>query len=125
MNSRFPGWASAMVATASLAAGVFLALAHPVLPQFVALPVFLGVVLLSVWRPWLGLLALPALAPILNFAPWTGRLVFDEFDLLVLAVLAVLAGGYWGSKLRDAKALAWPAITRPFFCAFATHRCWS
>ncbi|GHU19607.1 hypothetical protein FACS189475_07100 [Betaproteobacteria bacterium] len=107
MNSKFPGWISVAIAAVCLAAGVSLVLVHPVLPQFVVLPAFLGVVLLSVRRPWLGLLALPALAPILNFAPWTGGLIFDEFDLLVLAVLA---GGYRGSRLRDARRLAWPAI---------------
>ncbi|GHU29385.1 hypothetical protein AGMMS50256_14150 [Betaproteobacteria bacterium] len=82
-------------------------MAHPVWPRLVVLPVFFGVVLMSVWRPWLGFLALPALAPILNFSPWTGYLVFEEFDLLVLAVLT---GGYFGSNPRDAKHLAWPAI---------------
>ena len=46
---------------------------------------------IMVWRPGVWLFAVPASLPVLNFSPWTGWLMFDEFDLLLLAVLA---GGY-------------------------------
>lgn len=42
--------------------------------------------------PWIWLLVLPALLPVLDLAPYTGRLLLSEFDLLVLVTLAV---GYW------------------------------
>lgn len=43
------------------------------------------------WRPSAWLLLVPACLPWLNFSPWTGWLVFEEFDLLLLGALA---GGY-------------------------------
>lgn len=55
-------------------------------------------------RAWL--FWLPALFPLLNFYPWTGWWLFDESDLLVLAVVA---GGYarcaWQGA--DATPTAW------------------
>jgi len=49
---------------------------------------FIGVFLLFLWQPRYGLISLPAFLPLLNFSPWTGWLIVDEFDLLVLAVVA-------------------------------------
>ncbi|NOU12350.1 MAG: VanZ family protein [Methylococcaceae bacterium] len=43
---------------------------------------------LLVYFPWAWLVAIPALLPIIDFAPWTGRFFFDEFDLLLLSTLA-------------------------------------
>jgi hypothetical protein len=45
----------------------------------------------AAWRPGVWLFVLPACLPFLNFSPWTGWLVFDEFDILLLGALA---GGY-------------------------------
>jgi len=44
------------------------------------------------YRPNLWLLIVPALLPILDFAPWTGWFFLDELDLLLLVTTAV---GYW------------------------------
>jgi hypothetical protein len=42
------------------------------------------------WRyPNSWLFWLPALLPVLDFTPWTGRFFFDEFDLVVLTTVAV------------------------------------
>lgn len=58
------------------------------------------------WRfPMAWLIAIPALLPLLDFAPWTGRFFFDEFDLLVLTTLAVY---YW----RMPKQLATPLFSK-------------
>lgn len=55
------------------------------------------------WRfPVAWLIAIPALLPILDFAPWTGRFFFDEFDLLVLTTLAVY---YWRMPKQPATPL--------------------
>ncbi len=43
-------------------------------------------ILLRFRHAWL--FALPALLPVLNLAPWTGRLSLDEFDLVMLVTLA-------------------------------------
>ena len=70
--------------------GLFLAWHHPLWPVTLT-TVFAVWVAVSACRPRLWLFALPAVLPILNFAPWTGWLIFDEFDLLILATLA---GGF-------------------------------
>ena len=58
-------------------------LAAPVLGLFL-----IGYTALLVYFPYLWLIAVPALLPIMDFTPWTGRFFFDEFDLLILATLA-------------------------------------
>jgi hypothetical protein len=79
--------ASGLVALACLSAATFIAAHHPLWPA-VAL---LGVALASFleWRrPGSWLFVVPASLPLLNFSPWTGWLIFEEFDLLVLAMFA-------------------------------------
>ncbi len=45
---------------------------------------------LLLWRfPYAWLLLVPAVLPVLDFAPWTGRFFFDEFDRVVLVTLAL------------------------------------
>jgi len=46
---------------------------------------------LAAWKPGLWLFVVPACLPFLNFAPWTGWIAFEEFDILLLGALA---GGY-------------------------------
>lgn len=49
-----------------------------------------------IWKySYIYLLILPALLPVLDLAPWTGRFFFDEFDILILVTLAVR---YWTLK---------------------------
>ncbi len=83
LNRLFP----LLISFSSLGAGLYLASAHPVAPGLVAV-IFPGIFLLLLWQPRLGLLSLPVFLPILNFSPWTGWLIVDEFDLLVLAVVS-------------------------------------
>jgi VanZ family protein len=62
---------------------------------FARVPLALGALVygLLLWRhPQAWLVAVPALLPVLDLAPWSGRFYFDEFDLLLLLTLAV---GYW------------------------------
>ena len=75
-----------------LGAGLVIATFHPVAP-FLATTLFCFALAVFSWQPSLALPTLVALLPLLNFSPWTGWLVVDEFDLLVLAVLAT---GYFG-----------------------------
>ncbi len=44
--------------------------------------------LLVLWRPSIWLVVVPACVPVLNFSPWTGWIVFDEFDILLAGALA-------------------------------------
>jgi hypothetical protein len=103
---------SALLALACGAAGVGLAWAHPVSPML-ALAGFYVAAMVALWLPGIWLFAVPACLPFLNFAPWTGWLVFEEFDLLLLAVLAA---GYFRLARRPGEtAFRW---TQPL--AFST-----
>jgi hypothetical protein len=84
--------------------GAVLALQHPLAPAG-ALLAFIAVVAFVAWRPGHWLWLVPAGLPVLDFAPWTGGLVIEEFDLLVLAVAAAL-------HARAAWAAADPAAAR-------------
>lgn len=79
-----------LLALGSCLAGLALAWHHPLWPVAMTLAFGLGC-LLAAWRPNAWLFLVPACLPWLNFSPWTGWLVFEEFDLLLLGSLA---GGY-------------------------------
>ena len=68
-------------------AGALLAAHHPLWPH-AALLLFAAWTLGVALRPSIWLLVVPASLPLLNFAPWTGWLSFEELDLLLLGVIA-------------------------------------
>lgn len=76
-----------IIPLASLIGGYALSQAHPVAP-FLATSAFLAFLALFYWRPRSGFFLVPFLLPVLNFSPWTGWLMVDEFDLLVLAFVS-------------------------------------
>ena len=82
--------ASLLMALISGTAGVALAWHHPLWPGAL-LAIFALWCLVVACRPGIWLLVVPACLPFLNFSPWTGWLVFEEFDILLLGTLA---GGY-------------------------------
>ena len=64
------------------------ALIYPLGPAWLIFGLAMYAALL--WRyPGLGLPAIFALLPLLNFAPWSGWILLNEFDLLVAVTLAV------------------------------------
>ena len=68
----------------------------------------MGYTALLVYFPYAWLVVIPALLPIMDFAPWTGRFFFDEFDLLILTTLAFY---YWQKpKWRIRSLLSIPTI---------------
>lgn len=78
------------VALISGAAGLALAAHHPVAPlAMTCMVVAYWVIFLTVPQWWL--LVLPAMLPIIGFAPWTGWITFEELDILILAIGS---GGY-------------------------------
>lgn len=85
------------LALGSAMAGTALAWYHPLWPG-VLLIGFWSWIALVAWQPGLWLFMLPASLPFLNFSPWTGWLVFEEFDIFLLGTLA----GCYGR-------MAWPA----------------
>ncbi len=73
--------------------GLLLAAAsvYPV-PKLPLAALLAGYMALLLWRPQAWLVAVPALLPVLDFAPWTGWFFLEELDLLLLATGAA---GYW------------------------------
>lgn len=105
----------AAIAALGFGLGIMLAVSHPVQPTL-ALGVFLACVPLFAWKPQFGILALPAMLPALNFSPWTGWLIVDEFDLLVLAVVA-------GGNFRIWRDGCEPGYAKPLGALFAIAVC--
>ncbi|WP_431264775.1 hypothetical protein ACQ859_04495 [Roseateles chitinivorans] len=109
MKFVLPRRASALATLASgvacAAVGLWLMRHYPVQPvAATALWVAIAVASFFGWRS-LPLLV-PALVPVIGFAPWTGWITFEELDLLVLAVAA---GGYLAiaSTAPPRKPVAW------------------
>lgn len=93
MRDRWTLTALALALTLALAAaasGAWLAGRHPLLPSVLLIGLAVWTLAVAVW-PRLWLLLVPAALPLLNFLPWSGWLGFEEFDLLILGVVA---GGY-------------------------------
>lgn len=66
------------------------AAAAPALAGWIALLLVLAAA--AVWRwPALAVAIVPAALPVLDLAPWTGRVFWDEFDLLLATCLAAAA----------------------------------
>ncbi|WP_162911111.1 hypothetical protein [Azohydromonas sediminis] len=103
-----PRWAAALPSAllASAAAGLALALgaAHPLAPGIALAAVALAGALAARWSgaTWF---VLPAVMPWIALNPWTGWTMVDEFDLLVLALLA-------GAHAARAAA-RWRGVTPP------------
>ncbi|MDP2370723.1 hypothetical protein [Rhodoferax sp.] len=70
--------------------GVWLAGNHPLWPWTLLIGFAVWSLAVAYW-PRLWLLLVPAALPLLNFSPWSGWLMFEEFDLLLLGAAA---GGY-------------------------------
>lgn len=101
-----------LAGSASAIAGVFIAAHHPLWP----VPALLLFCLLSVvfaWRAGLWLVVVPACLPWLNFSPWTGWLVFEEFDLLLLAVFAGSFSRFASGRQRAQPSQPEPPDTAP------------
>ena len=99
----------AAVALPASMAGLALAAHHPLSPALAGIGFALAAA--AFWRwPTLSGVALPALLPVLAFAPWSGWIVFEEFDLLLLAAVV---GGYAGlaTGSRGAAAAGAPRLS--------------
>lgn len=100
---------SAFVALLALAAALVQAATFPVWPLALCMAIAAAAVL-TAWRPLAALTIVPAALPLADFAPWSGRTLWDEFDLLQLAVLPL---AWWRS--RGTRAAPVPAGTRALF----------
>ncbi|WP_426116169.1 hypothetical protein [Massilia sp. PWRC2] len=59
------------------------------LPKYALAAAMAAYALLLWWRRHAWLMAVPALLPVLDLAPWTGWFFLDELDLLLLATAAI------------------------------------
>ncbi len=82
--------ASTLISIAALAAGLFIAAHHPLSPVAM-MAACLVVLVICVRFDHVWLLLLPTLLPIVDLAPWTGWLSFEEFDVIALGA----ASGAW------------------------------
>lgn len=105
------GFLAWLVAALCLTAGLAMAWFHPVSP-LLSLTLVCLASCLAAWQPRLWLWLVPICLPWLNFSPWTGWLVFEEFDILLLGTLA---GGYarlaWAARPIEPEALRPRAAT--------------
>ena len=106
----------ALPALASFAAGLALAWHHPVWPV-AALSFFYFSCIAAAWWPGIWLVAVPTMLPWLNFSPWTGWLIFDEFDLMLLAVFAGSYGRLAWTKVAGNTKRREPGISKITFPA--------
>jgi hypothetical protein len=83
-------WPWALAACGAGAAASFIAWHHPVAPSVALLGWLLWTIAAARFEG-LWLFVVPACLPAMNFAPWTGWVVIEEFDLVVLGAAA---GGY-------------------------------
>lgn len=88
------------------AMGLAMALHYPVAQPWMAGIFAALIAFFCVW-PTSWLVLMPALLPIIGFAPWTGWLTFEELDLLVLAAAAA---GY--ARMAFGLPLARPNATQ-------------
>lgn len=100
LSFRF--WPPAIVSLILTLAGLVLAAHYPLAPALTTI-VFVACCVAFFRWPDLWLLLLPAILPMIGFAPWTGWISFEELDILVLGASA---GGYanlaWRSTYRNA-----------------------
>lgn len=80
---------------------------YPIQPAMLALCI-VGYCYGLIRKPLIGLFVLPALLPLMDFAPWTGRFFFNEFDLMILSTLMVVmllpsgkSGGFPNLRISD------------------------
>ena len=83
-------WPLVVLASSSGLTGLWLAWHYPLGPW--AMTTAFAAACFVFWRyPASWLVVVPALLPLIGFAPWTGWITFEEIDLLILAVAT---GGY-------------------------------
>ncbi|MGB5831957.1 MAG: VanZ family protein, partial [Thiohalocapsa sp.] len=75
----------------------------------VVLAIALLVYAAAVWRfPWVWLVVIPVVLPVCDLSPWTGRVLLNELDLVVLTTLAI-----GGLRVSGVKPAGWQSPLLP------------
>jgi len=88
-------WLSLLAAIAAAWLALWMAMHHPLSPLLAVLGVLAAGAAAARW--WTRTPLLIGLMPLIGFAPWSGWITFEEFDILVLAVAA---GAYTAGALN-------------------------
>jgi len=94
-----------LIGIAALSAALVAGATSPIGMVQVLVPLIAYAALLWRW-PGLWLVLVPALLPLLDFTPWSGRLFWTEFDTLLLATLGV---GYLRLRPSSQPAMRLPS----------------
>jgi VanZ family protein len=79
--------------------------------------IFYGIILRKYPHVWL--IIIPALLPVADLSPWTGRLFFTEFDYFILVTFGIsLWYGRWKSPIQSIKPVALILLAIYVFCYF-------
>jgi hypothetical protein len=123
LPSRSSSFGAFAISLACTVAGLWLSRHYPIEP--IAMTALWAAIAVAGFFGWQVLpLLVPALVPVIGFAPWTGWITFEELDLLVLAVAA---GGYAALALTVSshkpvpwryRALRWRAAVRVLLAVF-------
>jgi len=98
-------------------AGLILSLSVYPLAGSWLLSMLLAYIGLLWWRPALWLFALPALLPVMDFAPRTGWFFLEEIDLFLMASAGFC---YWNLDRAKQALPRWPALFRVGLALLAT-----
>ena len=91
-----PSWGNRIIAIIVMMLVTWGTLNFPV-ASIALLTGFLTYFTLLIRMPQVWILVLPALLPVLYLTPWSGRILWDSFDLLLLTTLA---GAIWQGCYR-------------------------
>lgn len=119
LHNRAPLQAALSVIPAALA--LYLVAGFPVVrPVLLAALLVYGLVCLL--RPAFWLFAIPCLLPVLDLAPWSGRLYFQEIDAFLLMTAAACL---WHGHYRPSRGSGIPLAFKASVGFYAISYCWS
>lgn len=123
LPTRSSSFGALAISLACTVAGLWLSRHYPIEP--VAMTALWAAIAVAGFFGWQVLpMLVPAVVPVIGFAPWTGWITFEELDLLVLALAA---GGYAALALTASshkpvpwryRALRWRAAVRVLLAVF-------
>ena len=119
-----PAWGQRALGLAALTLAVLATLDYPWGRPVIAALLTLTLIVCLRW-PVAWIFVVPAALPLVDFAPWSGRLFLQDIDILLLGVLACCL---WQGQFRTSRRSPVPGITTSLLllvalaAAFSLHR---